>query len=216
MASSTSAPAPRSSPPTRSPSWPSCTAASTPVGWSCSPPAGTARGDRRRRQARLPARDAGDTGGPLLAGRRAARRLRRPPGRDHRADRPQARHQRAQLGCQGLHGRLRGRQLADLGEPGLRPGQPDRRDRGDDHLRASDGRHYELGEETATLLVARAASTCPRRHIAFDGTPAPARWSTSASSPSTARPGSPPRGSAPTSTCRRWSTTWRRASGTRS
>jgi malate synthase len=36
---------------------------------------------------------------------------------------------------------------------------------------ASDGRHYELGEETATLLVRPRGLHLPERHIAFDGTP---------------------------------------------
>src|SRR5207245_10922970 len=53
------------------------------------------------------------------------------PRGDHRPDRPQDADQRAQLGREGLHGRLRGRELADLGERRLRPAEPDRGDRAD-------------------------------------------------------------------------------------
>ena len=155
--------------PTRSRSSPNCTAGSTHAGWSCSPPAASAGRDPPA-EARLPPRDQRVREDSLLAGRPAAPRLRRPPGRDHRADRPQARHQRAELRRQGVHGRLRGRQLADLGEPDLRPRQPGRRDRGTIAYEASDGRHYELGEEPATLLVRPRGLHLPERHIDFDGT----------------------------------------------
>jgi DNA-binding transcriptional regulator YhcF (GntR family) len=57
------------------------------------------------------------TGGRAGAGRPADRR-----GRDHRAGRPQDGDQRPQLGREGVHGRLRGRELADLGEHDRRPG----------------------------------------------------------------------------------------------
>ena len=80
---------------------------------------------RRRRAARLPARDQAhprrrlegraDPGGPP-----------RPPRRDHRPGRPQDDHQRAQLRRQGVHGRFRGRDFADLGQPGRGPDQPAR------------------------------------------------------------------------------------------
>ncbi len=52
--------------------------------------------------------------------RRVPGRHRRPPRRDHRAGRPQDGDQRAQLGRQRLHGRLRGRQHADLGQQASR------------------------------------------------------------------------------------------------
>ena len=93
-----------------------------------------AQGAPGRRHARLPRGDARDPRG-RLAGRAARRRLPRPPRRDHRPGRPQARHQRAQLGRQGLHGRLRGLDRPDVGERRRRPHQPDRRDRPHDHLR---------------------------------------------------------------------------------
>ena len=52
-----------------------------------------------------------------------------PADRDHRPGRPQDDHQRAQLGRQGLHGRLRGLQHADLGQHDRGPDQPARRGR---------------------------------------------------------------------------------------
>ena len=88
----------------------------------------------RRRHARLPRGDEGDPRGRLDRPR-AVRRLQEPPRRDHRPDRPQARHQRLELGRQGLHGRPRGLDRADVGERRRRPREPDRRDRPHDHLR---------------------------------------------------------------------------------
>ena len=113
---------------------------------------------RARRPVRLPRGDALDPRG-RLAGRAAARRLRGPARRDHRPDRPQARHQRAQLRRQGLHGRLRGRELADLAEPGRGPREPDRRDRRHDHVREL-GRQAvlaERGDRDAARAPARLA-----------------------------------------------------------
>ena len=52
-----------------------------------------------------------------LAGGARPRRPPRPPDRDHGPGRPQDGDQRPQLGREGVHGRLRGRDLADLGEP---------------------------------------------------------------------------------------------------
>ena len=50
-------------------------------------------------------------------------------------DRPQDGDQRAQLGREDVHGGLRGRQLADVGEHDRGPGEPDRRDRAHDRVR---------------------------------------------------------------------------------
>ena len=58
-----------------------------------------------------------------LAGGAGAGRAPRPPLRDHRPGRAQDDDQRAQLGRQGLHGRLRGRELADLAELRRGPGE---------------------------------------------------------------------------------------------
>ncbi len=91
---------------------------------------------RQERQLRL---DAGENPGFLAETRddprrrlaRCARaaRPRRPPLRDHRAGRPEDDDQRAQLGRARLHGRLRGRELADVGERRPRPRERPRRDR---------------------------------------------------------------------------------------
>ena len=71
----------------------------------------------------------------------------RPPRRDHRPGRPQDGDQRAQLRREGLHGRLRGRELADLGERDRGPAQPHRRGRPDDPARARARSSYELNDE---------------------------------------------------------------------
>ena len=114
-------------------------------------PGRAARAARRRRAARLPARD---RGGPR---RRLAGRARPAEIADRRVEitgpgRPQDGDQRAQLGRQGLHGRLRGRELADLGELHRRTAQPHRRARSHDlarHRREA----YRLNDEVAVLFV---------------------------------------------------------------
>ncbi|CAA9362742.1 MAG: Malate synthase, partial [uncultured Frankineae bacterium] len=93
----------------------------------------------RRRPARLPARDEGRPRG-RLDGRAARAGPGRPTGRDHRPDRPQDGHQRAELRRQGLHGRLRGQQHADLRQPRERPAEPARR------LAAADRLHLRAGQ----------------------------------------------------------------------
>ena len=169
-----------------------------------------------RRHARLPRGDARDPRG-RLAGRRAVRGLARPPRRDHRADRPQARHQRAQLGRQGLHGRLRGRDRADVGERRRRPRQPDRRDRPHDHLRRlrRQALRARRGDRDAAAC-ARAAGTSTTSTSRSRAPRSPAGCSTSASTSSTTPSGcsTPARGR--TSTCPSWSTTSRRGCGTTS
>ena len=77
-----------------------------------------------------------------MAGRAAGRRAGRPAGRDHRADRPEDDDQRAQLGRQGLAGRLRGRQHSPVGEHDRGPAQPQGRPRPDHRLHL--GRGQEL------------------------------------------------------------------------
>ena len=82
---------------------------------------------------------------------------------------------------------------------------------------ASDGKHYELDDEIATLLVRPRGWHLPEKHLKIDGEPIagalvdfgllrvpqrPARCTTS--------------GAASTSTCPRWSTTSRRGCGTTS
>ena len=146
--------------PTRSRSSPSCTAASTAARRELLAARARAPGAaRRRRAAGLPARDAGDPRGrldvaPVPADLQDRRVEITGPGR------PQDGHQRAQLGRALLHGRLRGRELADLGELRRGPGEPDRRDRADD--RARHGRE-ELPAERRDRDAARpAARLAPR------------------------------------------------------
>ena len=90
-----------------------------------------------------------------VAGRRGAARPPGPARRDHRPDRPEDGDQRAQLGRARLHGRLRGRELADLVEPGRGPAEPDRRERADDLARH---RREELPPERRGRDAARAAA----------------------------------------------------------
>ena len=105
-------------------------------------PRGDPRGARgacaaaaRRRAARLPRGDAQRARG-RLARAAGAGGSGRPPRRDHGADRPQDGDQRAELRREGLHDRLRGCELADVGEHDRRPAQPLRRDRPHDPARA--------------------------------------------------------------------------------
>ena len=181
---------------------------------SCSPPGGSARrssragarstsSPRRARSARAAGR------------RRAARRLPRPARRDHRADRPQARHQRAQLGREGLHGRLRGRELPHLGQPGRRAREPRRRDRGHDRVHELGGqgvparrRDRDAARPPARLAPAREAPDDGRRGgLGLAHRLRPARRSTAVA-------GWPRRAAASSSTCPSWSTTSRRGCGT--
>ena len=85
------------------------------------------------RAARLPDRHARDPRG-RLAGRAGPRGHAAALGRDHRPDRSQDDDQRAELRRRRVHGRLRGRQRADLAQHGRGPRQPARRDRRHDHL----------------------------------------------------------------------------------
>ena len=87
-----------------------------------------------------------------------------PPGGDHRPDRAEDDHQRAQLGRQGLHGRLRGRQLAAPGTT-IVDGQLNLIDAidGDIDFTSPDGKHYALPREDRHARgAARAAGTCRR------------------------------------------------------
>ena len=118
-----------------------------------------APGRARRRQApRLPARDARDPRRQLDL-RADSRRHRRPPGRDHRPRRPQDGHQRAQLRRQGVHGRLRGREHAALGQQHPGPDQPRRRDPPPHrlHLARGQGLPAERQDRGAVRAAARLA-----------------------------------------------------------
>ena len=77
-------------------------------------------GIRRGRAAGFPQRHRATAPG-RLAGRTPAARPARSPRRDHRAGRPEDGDQRAQLRSAGVHGGLRGLDLADVGQPARRP-----------------------------------------------------------------------------------------------
>ena len=106
-----------------------------------------------------------------LARARGARRPARPPRRDHRPGRPQDGDQRAQLGRERLHGRLRGRELADLGERRRRAGQPRRRRRAHDLARAGREELRAATSETATLVVRPRGWHLVEKHALLDGAP---------------------------------------------
>ena len=79
-----------------------------------------------------------------------------PARRDHRPDRPQDDHQRAQLGREGLHGRLRGLDDADLGQRRAGPDQPARRGRATHRLH--EPRRQAVPAEPASRDADRAAA----------------------------------------------------------
>ena len=96
------------------------------------------------------------------------RRSARPPRRDHRPGRPQDDHQRAQFRRQGLHGRFRGRHLADLGEQYRGPDQPQGPLGRQDRLHRSDNRQA-LRARTKARGAARAAARLASAGGAYDG-----------------------------------------------
>ena len=115
-------------------------------------------------------------------------------------------------GAKVLHGRLRGRELADLAQPDRGPRQPDRRDRRHDHLRRL-GRQALRAQRPDRDAAGAPARLAPAREAPqIDGEPiagalvdfgllrVPQR-------PARARNATV----ASTSTCPRWSTTSRRA-----
>ena len=139
----------------RWPSSPGSTAASTAAARRCSPRAPSGR--RRSTPARCPISCAETAAHPRrrLDGRADPGRPDGPAGRDHRADRPQDGDQRAQFGRAGVHGRFRGRDLADLGQSGRGPGQSATiigaaTSPIDD---PATGKHYALGDKPAVLMV---------------------------------------------------------------
>ena len=153
---------------------------------------------RRRRAPALPRGDEGRARGSV--DRRApARRPPRPPRRDHRPRRPQDDHQRAQLRRAGLHGGLRGLELADVGQRRPRPPAPDgRRARHDRVHGAGHRKAVPLGPEgrdadgaAAGLAPARAARRRSTRSRSRR------RSSTSASTSSTTRRALAARGTGP-------------------
>jgi hypothetical protein len=141
-----------------------------------------------RRTAGLPARDEGRPRRQLGGGADPAR----PPGparRDHRPGRSQDDHQRPQFRGEGLHGRLRGCELADLGQHGRGPDQPQGPLAGPHRLHRSEER-----QGLQARPEAGGADHPPARLAPAGGPPAMstasrcrARCSTSASTPSSTR-----------------------------
>ena len=157
----------------RSTSSASCTRASAAAAVSCSPPG--ARGRPTSRAARR------STSSPRRASSARATgrwRRRRRDYLDRRVEITGPTDRKLVInalnsGARGLHGRLRGRELADLGQPGRGPRQPDRRDRGDDRVRLVRGqgvparrRDRDAAGPPARLAPAREA---PRRSTGEPG-----------------------------------------------
>ena len=146
--------------------------------------------------------------------------LARPPRRDHRPGRPQDDDQRAQLRREGLHGRLRGRELARPGRTCV-DGQLNLRGRrrADDRRSTPARRQYRARTTRPATLVVRPRGWHLRRAARRRSTATPIsaqRCSTSASTSSTTRSGCSRAAAGRTSTCPRWRATSRRGCGTTS
>ena len=180
-------------------------------------PGGTPAGTVRGRHAGLPARDGRHQGRPKLAGDAARARPGGPASGDHRPDRAQDDHQRAQLGRERLAGRLRGREHPALGEHGHRPAQPVRRPRPDDRLHQRGGQVLPAASRRrAGHDRGPAARLAPGREAPAGGRPAGVRQPVRLRAvllPLRAAPARQGR-SARTSTWPRPRATWRRGSGT--
>ena len=150
--------------PTRWSSSPSCSAE-----FEAAPPGAAGRPRRapdaagRRRDARLPARDRGHPRRRLDRSRRCPPALAAALGRDHRPDRPQDGHQRAELRRRRVHGRLRGRQRPDLGATwSTARSTCATRSAGTITYDGSDGKPLRARATTRPRCsCARAAGTCP-------------------------------------------------------
>ena len=89
-----------------------------------------------------------------------------PPRRDHRPGRPQDDHQRAQLGRQRVHGRLRGRQHADAGTTTSRASSTcATRSAGGSTSRRPKARPTSSNDKTATLFVRPRGWHLPEKHV---------------------------------------------------
>ncbi len=106
----------------------------------------------RRRAAGFPRRHPRHPRGRLDGGADPGR-IAGPPRRDHRPDRSEDGHQRAQFRRQGVHGRLRGFDLADLAQ---RAGRPAVDDRGG----ARHTRIHRAGNGQGSGQALRTASAC--------------------------------------------------------
>ncbi len=122
--------------------------------------------------------------------RAVSRRHRRPPRRDHGAGRPQDDRQRAQLGRVGVHGGLRGRQHAALGQQHPGPAsQPARRHPAEDRFSSRRKVQVVRAERKARGAVRAPAldGTCRRSTCSSTVRRSPAASSTSRSISSTTR-----------------------------
>ena len=181
-------------------------------------PPGAVRRARRRRHARLPARDQGRPRGPSWRVAEPApglvdRRVEITGPTDREDD-----HQRAQLRRQGVAGRPRGRQHPALGEHGRAASSTcATRSTGTLDFTSPEGKDYALARRRARRpsWSARAAGTCRRS----------TSWSTASATSGSlvdfglyffhcAQPQLDARRRARTSTCRRWRATSRRGCGT--
>ncbi len=154
-----------------------------------------------------------------LAGRAAAGRPAGSARRDHRPGRSQDGDQRAELGRQLLHGRLRGFALADLGRHARRPDQSARRDqrRRSSTCSRRRGKQYTLNPQVATLHRS-SARLAPGGEARAGRRPADVGLAVRLwpvllpQRPAAARQGH----AGPTSTCPSWRATSKRGSGTTS
>ena len=141
--------------------------------------------------------------------RRAGAGPRRPSRRDHRPDRREDDHQRAELRRARLDGGLRGREHPDLGERRRRAAQSRRRAPSPIDFETPDGQVATRLRPDDELADDRrpSARLAPGREAPDRGRRADRRGasSTSGCTSSTTPPAAGPRAAARTSTCRRWS-----------
>ena len=113
----------------------------------------------------------GPSGTTPMAGGRPGAGPGGPPGRDHRPDRPEDDHQRAELGGEGVARRLRGREHPAVGQHGHRPAQPHRRAGPHPrlHQRGRQVLPAEAGQELATIVVRPRGWHLDEKHVLVDG-----------------------------------------------
>ena len=170
------------------------------------------------RHAGLPPGDRGRPGGRLVAGGGSGAGAGGPARGDHRADRPQDDHQRAQLRRQGVAGRLRGRQhpaWENVIDGQLNLLRRDRPATSTSPARRARSTSSSPTTSWPTIVVRPRGWHLPEKHLPVDGEPTSGvagrlRRCTS----STTRSGCSTRAGARTSTCPRWSRTSRRGCGT--
>ena len=174
--------------------------------------------DPRRRAARLPARDRRGARRRLAGGAGAGR-----PATTAACEITGPAERKMMInalnsGAQRLHGRPRGRALADLGERRAGPGDLlDAAHRRSLDFTSPEGKEYRLNEQIATLVVRPRGWHLVEKHVLVDGEPISASlfdfglhlFHNGTATVERAA-------AAPTTTCRSWRATSRRASGTTS